>query len=144
MLNTVSNLWSWKVKFIPSRSRGTDRKTLTTKDLTKPWAFLATIPSHTSSLLDTPPLLPLHSARTTLLLDDSPHKAPLQPHNHVCVSEYDAFLRSADLRVWEAQREFSLVNRIGREEIQWHSVASEPTPLTGPGESQEEWRGIQV
>jgi hypothetical protein len=38
-----------------------------------------------------------------LLLDDSPLKARLQPHNHVCLREYTAPLRGADLELlnWE-------------------------------------------
>lgn len=38
-----------------------------------------------------------HSALTTLLLDDSPHKAALQPHNHVCIPEYNTTRRHRDL-----------------------------------------------
>lgn len=38
-----------------------------------------------------------HSAQTTLLLDDSPLKAQLQPYNHVCIKEYDSALRRGDL-----------------------------------------------
>jgi hypothetical protein len=39
----------------------------------------------------------MHSAHTTLLLDDSPLKAHLQPYNHLCIREYLAELRNADL-----------------------------------------------
>ncbi|KAF7327637.1 FCP1-like proteiny domain-containing protein [Mycena kentingensis (nom. inval.)] len=38
-----------------------------------------------------------HSAETTLLVDDSPLKARLQPWNHLCVPEYDASARERDL-----------------------------------------------
>ncbi|KAF8530199.1 hypothetical protein BU17DRAFT_35765 [Hysterangium stoloniferum] len=38
-----------------------------------------------------------HSQETTLLLDDSALKAHLQPWNHVCIKEYDALAREADL-----------------------------------------------
>ena len=41
----------------------------------------------------------LHSAQTTLLLDDSPLKAQLQSYNHVCIREYGAELRARDLGV---------------------------------------------
>ncbi|KAK7047704.1 hypothetical protein VNI00_006474 [Paramarasmius palmivorus] len=49
-------------------------KTQTTKDLEKPWSLL--------------PDLNQHNAQTTLLIDDSPLKALLQPYNHICVPEY--------------------------------------------------------
>ncbi|KAG5220424.1 phosphatase protein [Salix suchowensis] len=40
-----------------------------------------------------------HSASSTLLLDDSPLKAWLQPWNHLCVKEYTSEMRLADLQV---------------------------------------------
>ncbi len=72
-------------------------KTPTVKDLVKPWKFLST---RDTSSFDTPetPGAPeaststhnvLHSARSTLLVDDSPEKAVRQPFNHVCFKEYD-------------------------------------------------------
>lgn len=39
----------------------------------------------------------MHSAHTTLLLDDSPLKAQLQPWNHICIKEYVAQMRAADV-----------------------------------------------
>ncbi|KAJ7170931.1 hypothetical protein C8R43DRAFT_71811 [Mycena crocata] len=52
-------------------------------------------PSATSdSLADTSPLS--HGPHTTLLVDDSPLKARLQPWNHLCVAEYDAPTRARD------------------------------------------------
>ncbi|KAF9258932.1 hypothetical protein L218DRAFT_706738 [Marasmius fiardii PR-910] len=57
-----------------------NKKTQTTKDLTKLWKEWR----H-------------HSAESTLLLDDSPLKARLQPYNHVCVPEYTQELRDWDL-----------------------------------------------
>lgn len=65
-----------------------DRKTQTTKDLAKPWSAL----SHLN-----------HTARSTLLLDDSPLKAHLQPWNHLCIKEYVSELRKQDLKVKEAE-----------------------------------------
>ncbi|KAI0259579.1 hypothetical protein BC834DRAFT_974132 [Gloeopeniophorella convolvens] len=56
------------------------RKVQTIKDLARPWAALAP-----------------HDARSTLLLDDSRAKAARQPYNHVCVPEYTAARRRADL-----------------------------------------------
>lgn len=56
---------------------------------------------------------------TTLLLDDSPAKARLQPYNHVCIPEYDSSLRVTDLQRFE------------REKIEAKSmVALLPTPPT--------------
>ncbi|KAI5116609.1 hypothetical protein M0805_004828 [Coniferiporia weirii] len=58
------------------------RKSQTTKDLAKPWSALGDEG---------------HSARTTLLLDDSPAKARLQPYNHVCIAEYGEEARERDV-----------------------------------------------
>ncbi|KAG6833165.1 hypothetical protein H0H87_010552 [Tephrocybe sp. NHM501043] len=74
------------------------RKTQTTKDLARPWAKLSISPSSTSTRT-TDPDTPLgHSAHTTLLLDDSPLKAHLQPWNHLCIREYSGSLRQADIQ----------------------------------------------
>jgi hypothetical protein len=79
-----------------------DNKVQTVKDLTKPWAQLP-LAADTSSQTETAAERQAHSAASTLLLDDSPAKARLQPHNHVCLREYDARLRAADLArlTWE-------------------------------------------
>ncbi|KAG2155212.1 uncharacterized protein EDB93DRAFT_1326610 [Suillus bovinus] len=84
------------------------RKALTTKDLTKPWALLPSgtspseiaIPSEADYAAEPAGLAPsiAHSALSTLLLDDSPHKARLQPYNHVCIPEYSSSFRDKDLR----------------------------------------------
>ncbi|OBZ72868.1 hypothetical protein A0H81_07089 [Grifola frondosa] len=47
-----------------------------------------------------------HSALTTLLLDDSSHKAELQPYNHVCVGEYSGALRMKDLQSFQQESEW--------------------------------------
>ncbi|KAG5650143.1 hypothetical protein H0H81_000547 [Sphagnurus paluster] len=70
------------------------KKTQTTKDLRKPWTLL--------------PEPHAHSAATTLLLDDSPLKAQLQPCNHLCIPEYSGSLRNADLT--HAQRASRLLD----------------------------------
>ena len=62
------------------------RKVQTVKDLERCWSGL-------------PDSLPSHSAETTLLIDDSARKAHLQPHNHLCVSEYTQNMRNRDLIV---------------------------------------------
>lgn len=92
----------------------TARKTQTTKDLTKPWTLLPlgtspadlTVQSEADSAAEKTGLAPsvAHSAMTTLLLDDSPAKARLQPYNHVCIPEYDASLRATDLKLYEREK----------------------------------------
>ncbi|KAG1760254.1 hypothetical protein EDD22DRAFT_781451 [Suillus occidentalis] len=84
------------------------RKALTTKDLAKPWSLLPlgtnpaeiAVPSEVDCATGQAGLVPsiAHSAMTTLLLDDSPHKARLQPNNHVCIPEYTSSLREKDLQ----------------------------------------------
>ncbi|KAF9814261.1 hypothetical protein IEO21_05200 [Rhodonia placenta] len=68
------------------------RKVQTVKDLSKPWQ-------------NTPQA---HSALTTILLDDSPLKAVLQPYNHICIGEYSAERRAQDLASLEQEREWEL------------------------------------
>lgn len=78
-----------------------DQKTVTMKDLTKPWdLFASALSPETLKGHSAVPSQPqsTHSAFTTLLLDDSPHKAVLQPYNHVCIPEYDSKRRQHDLR----------------------------------------------
>ncbi|KAF8063610.1 phosphoprotein phosphatase [Lyophyllum atratum] len=79
------------------------RKTQTTKDLTRPWAKLSLTPSTTTTRSGETPQA--HSAHTTLLLDDSPRKAYLQPWNHLCIREYSGALRTSDLQVRRRERE---------------------------------------
>ncbi|KAG1824528.1 uncharacterized protein BJ212DRAFT_1475833 [Suillus subaureus] len=90
------------------------RKALTTKDLTKPWTLLPlgtnpaeiTAPSEADCAAEQAGLAPsiAHSAMTTLLLDDSPHKARLQPYNHVCIPEYTSSFREKDLRQFQYEK----------------------------------------
>jgi len=72
------------------------RKTQTFKDLEKPWAELD----------ESAEGLTRHSALTTILIDDSPLKAALQPWNHLCIKEYVTNMRTSDVNVasWEAAR----------------------------------------
>ncbi|PPR05041.1 hypothetical protein CVT24_010187 [Panaeolus cyanescens] len=100
------------------------QKTQTTKDLAKPWAEISALrPSAAVSSRGTsvppPPSSPVaseaaveletdvasqsHSAHTTLLMDDSPLKAILQPFNHLCISEYTNEMRKNDLTILEIQ-----------------------------------------
>ncbi|RXW19610.1 hypothetical protein EST38_g6239 [Candolleomyces aberdarensis] len=78
-----------------------DRKTQTTKDLAKPWKAL----SHLN-----------HSAKSTLLLDDSPLKAHLQPWNHLCIKEYVSEIRKHDLKVKEGESVQELQDRLHEED----------------------------
>ena len=78
-----------------------DQKTVTTKDLAKPWdLFASTLGPGNAEGQSAVPSQPqsVHSALTTLLLDDSSHKAALQPYNHTCIPEYDSTRRQHDLR----------------------------------------------
>ncbi|KAG7093746.1 hypothetical protein E1B28_007397 [Marasmius oreades] len=93
------------------------KKTQTTKDLTKPW-------NHWRH----------HSAESTLLLDDSPLKAKLQPYNHLCVPEYTQTLRN-----WDLGLEPDVLRIAGREDdkVQGTDAAearelpmSNPLPIT--------------
>lgn len=90
------------------------RKALTTKDLTKPWTLLPlgtnpaviAVPSEADCSAEQAGLTPsvAHSAMTTLLLDDSPHKARLQPYNHVCIPEYTPSFREKDLQQFQREK----------------------------------------
>ncbi|XP_006457098.1 hypothetical protein AGABI2DRAFT_188799 [Agaricus bisporus var. bisporus H97] len=83
------------------------RKVQTTKDLNKPWDELNLTSFDPSDVADLSPSSSshtrkrTHSAKTTLLLDDSPLKAHLQPYNHLCLKEYDAEMRKHDAAVRE-------------------------------------------
>ncbi|KJA15435.1 hypothetical protein HYPSUDRAFT_149081, partial [Hypholoma sublateritium FD-334 SS-4] len=74
-----------------------NKKSITLKDLEKPWAELSRNPTPTTASVE-------HSALTTMLIDDSPAKAALQPWNHLCIEEYLQAKRNLDLIVadWEA------------------------------------------
>ena len=88
-----------------------DKKTQTTKDLAKPWAQIPSLvpnqylPSDAAkhNFLN----VPQHSALTTILMDDSPLKAVLQPWNHLCVSEYGSERRKLDVEIAERELERS-------------------------------------
>ena len=82
----------------------TDRKAQTTKDLEKPWAALGLCPGFNEEVeKEAEEALQAHSARTTVLLDDSPLKAKLQPWNHICIREYVASMRQDDVACWESE-----------------------------------------
>ncbi|KAF9650397.1 hypothetical protein BDM02DRAFT_3061523, partial [Thelephora ganbajun] len=70
------------------------RKVQTLKDLNIPWSKLFT-PSDPPGAVSLP--TSCHTAMSTLLMDDSPRKAELQPYNHLCVKEYSNIIRNRDL-----------------------------------------------
>ncbi|EIN04178.1 hypothetical protein PUNSTDRAFT_122987 [Punctularia strigosozonata HHB-11173 SS5] len=107
-----------------------NRKSQTTKDLAKPWKLVPWFPRHEpaapvskasqeSGSQDEEGGIPglaladadadievfpeYHSALTTVLLDDSPLKARLQPWNHVCLKEYVQAMRNHDLKALEQE-----------------------------------------
>ncbi|KAJ7621320.1 hypothetical protein FB45DRAFT_928926 [Roridomyces roridus] len=86
-----------------------NKKIQTTKDLVKPWAAF-----------------PAHSARTTLLLDDSARKAHRHPYNHVCVRDYVEELWDHDRMVMVVQNAKTKATKLGENE------ASEPATLASP------------
>ncbi|CAA7263834.1 unnamed protein product [Cyclocybe aegerita] len=122
-----------------------DRKTQTLKDLEKPWSELPSphIPTPNSLSSDIEPIAHntsnpstehatsssskpslqtqhTHSAQTTLLIDDSPLKAALQPWNHLCIREYVQEMRRWDLGVadWEVARAKAREAREAKEEAE--------------------------
>ncbi|KAJ4485817.1 hypothetical protein J3R30DRAFT_1411594 [Lentinula aciculospora] len=51
-----------------------------------------------------------HSALSTLLLDDSPLKARMQPYNHICVPEYEGKFYARDVRIAEADKRLDAIS----------------------------------
>jgi hypothetical protein len=64
------------------------------KDLNIPWSKLFTPPDPPGEELHP---TSRHTAMSTLLMDDSPRKADVQPYNHLCVKEYSNIIRNRDL-----------------------------------------------
>ncbi|KAG8215876.1 hypothetical protein J3R82DRAFT_7841 [Butyriboletus roseoflavus] len=127
----------WNRKSLGLSEAEYHQKTATMKDLTKPWDLLASalspekfkghsaVPSQSQAI---------HSAFTTLLLDDSPHKAALQPYNHVCIPEYDRMRRQHDLRSLLSTKEpkgSEKAQRKNQVEIGIHST-DEMVPVLSP------------
>ena len=134
-----------------------DKKTQTTKDLAKPWAQIPSLISNQSqpenpdsevdAESDNHPSIPQqhHSALTTILMDDSPLKAVLQPWNHLCVSEYVSERRKLDVEIaerelersWLAERELERTWQAERElERTW--LAERELERTSPAERKRE------
>ncbi|KDQ22981.1 hypothetical protein PLEOSDRAFT_172212 [Pleurotus ostreatus PC15] len=78
-------VWARDTLGLPSNA--SFQKTQTTKDLETPWKHF-----QASEGVQ-------HSASSTLLLNDSPLKARMQPWNHLCVKEYTSEMRLVDLHV---------------------------------------------
>ncbi|RPD60739.1 hypothetical protein L227DRAFT_585891 [Lentinus tigrinus ALCF2SS1-6] len=120
------------------------QKVQTVKDLEKPWSLLSSratgdVPSSPHSSIASTPLsssepsspsrpsdgsirTPLdtispqaHSALTTLLLDDSPRKAEVQPFNHVCIREYTGKQRTKDLESLQKEQDWIAAIEVWRE-----------------------------
>ncbi|KIY62024.1 hypothetical protein CYLTODRAFT_494919 [Cylindrobasidium torrendii FP15055 ss-10] len=82
-------------------------KTQTNKNLEKPWSrcgFDKEAARDTSDPLTPIATTSLHSAKTTILLDDSPLKAQQQPWNQLTIPEYTAQMRRLDEDAEEARR----------------------------------------
>ena len=107
------------------------RKVQTLKDLNIPWSKLFTpdspvVESHSTSR---------HTAMSTLLMDDSPHKAELQPYNHLCVKEYSNVIRNRDLvSLQEEKARFKSPSPPPpTEELEPHSLPPPPPTHPPPG-----------
>ncbi|PPQ95423.1 hypothetical protein CVT26_008443 [Gymnopilus dilepis] len=123
------------------------KKTQTTKDLEKPWAVLSALPpSHRAQSPSSRPTSPsrtqtqLHSAKSTLLVDDSPLKAILQPWNHLCIKEYVQDMRRKDLEVaeWEWLRRNRILEKLKEDKRRREDAAtssSASSPEAGEGSS---------
>ena len=71
-------------------------KTQTVKNLDKPWKELGLGNGDGAEGRQ-------HSAQTTLLMDDSPLKAILQPWNHLCIRDYTPEVRKSDITIRQAE-----------------------------------------
>lgn len=137
------------------------QKVQTVKDLNIPWSKLPKLLVSERSTTPTPPRvssprLPdtapspllasrpaspaayIHSALSTLLLDDSPLKAVRQPYNHVCIPEYDAKRRASDLSVF--MREKMRLEQLEDENAAGDAVdapAADDAPAASTSETQQ-------
>ena len=81
----------------------------------------------------------LFRSLTTLLLDDSPRKAELQPFNHVCIGEYSGEQRVKDLDSLQKELDWAAVLD-ARKQLDAHmgegapAVASSSMPIASPAE----------
>lgn len=73
----------------------------TVKNLAKPWESL---PIQVDSSTDAESETYHHSPLTTLLLDDSPAKARLQPWDQLCINEFTGAMRVKDEMLWRRRK----------------------------------------
>ncbi|TFK95811.1 hypothetical protein BDV98DRAFT_492039, partial [Pterulicium gracile] len=73
----------------------------TVKNLAKPWESL---PIQVDSSTDAESETYHHSPLTTLLLDDSPAKARLQPWDQLCINEFTGAMRVKDEMLWRKRK----------------------------------------
>ncbi|KAF8193750.1 phosphoprotein phosphatase [Pholiota molesta] len=99
------------------------KKSLTLKNLEKPWAELPFTDSTTAATQQPS----FHSASSTLLIDDSPAKAALQPWNHLCIRDYVQGMRNLDLLV--AEREARALSQPAPPHA---AVSQQPEPSPAP------------
>lgn len=83
----------------------------------------------------------VHSALTTLLLDDSPRKAELQPYNHVCIPEYSGARRILDLQAFQNEKAALQALKDGNDEgngaLAEQDNEPENTPALENGDNQD-------
>lgn len=95
----LKGLWARDMFGLEPEAYG--KKTQTRKDLSLIWSKNAFVSSPSlTSMLPSSKHAFSHSSETTVLLDDSPRKAQLQPWNHICIKEYGVGMRRADLDLW--------------------------------------------
>lgn len=137
----------WDRKSLGLTKEDYHRKALTTKDLTKPWTLLPlgtsstkiAVPSEADCAAEQAGLASsiAHSAMTTLLLDDSPHKARLQPYNHVCIPEYTSSFREKDLQQFQHEKATRVPKPRKRKQTKNESVPDQTESTDIPLRSSE-------
>ncbi|KAF8903599.1 hypothetical protein CPB85DRAFT_1438241 [Mucidula mucida] len=126
-------------------------KTQTTKNLARPWAKIGIKDAITSTTSDdeipglslgsqkplllsppddTPLPIPVHSASSTLLLDDSPLKARLQPWNHLCIPEYTGEMRKKDVATRQHETAKGILQKLAVGDADIEIYGNELTPET--------------
>ena len=82
-----------------------------------------------------------HSALTTVLLDDSPLKARLQPWNHICIPEYTRKMRLQDLDTIRSEKKLQLPLGKGEADVVEDELASSPSSTGKKKKSKRKYRG---
>lgn len=128
------------------------RKVQTTKNLEKIWDETAITPPSSGSfgggvISESKKLYPKfihsHSSASTLLLDDSPLKARLQPWNHLCIREYDGAVWKKNTQIIQSRKTSISVVRsdhgdtdVTRTELQETRVSKQIGSLQGGSSPQ--------